>query len=179
MIKRHEATRAALLTACILLASTGLTGCDPPATSISSQYSETTPSVTTSGSEKITVTPVHTETPAISPTSQPSVSPTAASPAKTPTVTPKPVPSSIDSYVFLNTEQAAALALDHVGDAARILSIEAEFDDNPPIYEMKLTDGTYNYEIEIHAITGTILDYERTRAEDESDDEPDDDDIDD
>lgn len=62
---------------------------------------------------------------------------------------------------LISLEKAKAIALDYVGSGAVVLELELERDDNPPKFEIKLEACGYEYEIEIHAITGAIIDMER------------------
>ena len=70
-------------------------------------------------------------------------------------------------FSYLTPDQAAAIALERIGSQARLISIEQDTDDNPPIYEIRAADQNYGYEIEVHAITGAILDFEKEDIEEE------------
>ncbi len=62
---------------------------------------------------------------------------------------------------YITKEAAFKIALDRIGKSATLDEIEFEKDDNPPKYEIEMYDDKYEYEFEIHAITGAILEYER------------------
>ena len=62
---------------------------------------------------------------------------------------------------YISESAAIQIALDKIGANARVLEIELEKDDNPSKYELELTDGTYEYEVEIHAVSGVIIDFEK------------------
>ena len=62
---------------------------------------------------------------------------------------------------YITKEEAIEIALAKIGRKAILEEIEFEKDDNPPIYEIEMYDKDYEYEIEIHAISGAILKYER------------------
>lgn len=62
---------------------------------------------------------------------------------------------------YITKEKAIEIALAKIGTKAILEEIEFEKDDNPPIYEIEMYDEDYEYEIEIHAISGAILEYER------------------
>ena len=67
--------------------------------------------------------------------------------------------------------QAESIALAQLEGDASILEIENHTGDNPPHYELELTDGSYEYSLKIHAVTGAIIDFEKEPAgeEEESD----------
>lgn len=84
-------------------------------------------------------------------------------------------PTEIENPL-ISLDAAKAIALAQVGSGAVILEAELDDEDNPPKYEITLIAGGYEYEIEIHAVTGSIIEMEREQAEgpdDESDDESD------
>ena len=72
-------------------------------------------------------------------------------------VTNKPV---VDTK-YITKEKAIEIALAKIGSKAVLDEIEFEQDDNPPKYEIEMYDDKYEYEIEIHAITGAVLEFER------------------
>lgn len=80
---------------------------------------------------------------------------------------------------MISLDAAKAIALAQVGSDAVIIEAELDDEDNPPKYEITLIAGGYEYEIEIHAVTGSIIEMEREPAEgpdaesDEESDEPD------
>lgn len=78
--------------------------------------------------------------------------------------TPKP-PKDDDKVIvpskYISKDEAIAIALKRVGSGARLVEIESDLDDNPPKYEIELILGNYEYEIEIHAITGAIIDFDK------------------
>ena len=87
-------------------------------------------------------------------------------------VTNKPV---VDTK-YITKEKAIEIALARIGSKATLDEIEFEKDDNPPKYEIEMYDDKYEYEIEIHAITGDIIDYEKDSHDDHDDYKDDDDD---
>lgn len=56
--------------------------------------------------------------------------------------------------------------MDEVGKSAKLLSILSELDNHPPKYDVTLTMGVYVYELEIHAVTGAIIDFEKDPIDD-------------
>lgn len=66
---------------------------------------------------------------------------------------------------YISEEDAINIALKKIGKKSTILDIEQEFDDNPPKYEIKVKKNKWEYEIEIHARTGAILDYEKEKVD--------------
>lgn len=57
--------------------------------------------------------------------------------------------------------QAESIALAQLEGDVQILEIENHTGDNPPHYELELTDGNYEYSLKIHAVTGAIIDFEK------------------
>ena len=66
---------------------------------------------------------------------------------------------------YISEEDAINIALKKIGKKSTSLYIEQEFDDNPPKYEIKVKKNKWEYEIEIHAKTGAILDYEKEKVD--------------
>lgn len=67
---------------------------------------------------------------------------------------------------YITKEQAIEIAINKVGAGAKLIEIESDLDDNPPKYELEIQLGNYEYEIEIHAITGSIIDFEKDEIDD-------------
>lgn len=67
---------------------------------------------------------------------------------------------------YISTDEATKIGLNKVGDGAKLIKIESDLDDNPPKYNLEIILGNYEYEIEIHAITGAIIDFEKDEVED-------------
>ena len=76
---------------------------------------------------------------------------------------PKPgTPTSTTADARLITEaDARNIAVAAIGNTAYVKEVEFELDDYPPVYDVKLLYGGKEYKIEIHAVTGAILDVER------------------
>lgn len=62
---------------------------------------------------------------------------------------------------YITKEKAIQIAIARIGSNATLEEIEFDKGDNPPKYEIEMYDDKYEYEIEIHAITGAVLDFER------------------
>ena len=62
---------------------------------------------------------------------------------------------------YITKDKAIEIALAKIGSKATLDEIEFDKDDNPPKYEIEMYDDKYEYEIEIHAITGAILEFEK------------------
>ena len=63
---------------------------------------------------------------------------------------------------FITAEQARKTALDRIHTAnLQVVETELKSDEYPPKYEIKLVDSQYKYEVEIHAITGLIIEIEK------------------
>ncbi len=135
----------------------------------------TSPSIeapTQPGTEAPTEPTAPSDTAAPSETTVPTlpVETTIASPADT--IAPAPVTG------LISAAQARAIAAGYVGGSPAFLEVSLDADDNPPVYEIELISGNYRYEIDIHAVTGSILELERETlaSEDDShDDEAEDD----
>lgn len=88
----------------------------------------------------------------------------AAEPAA-PAVTPNPAPQTeAVTGGNLTSDAAADIALAHAGvtrDAVRGLRVGLDRDDGVTVYEVEFRDGAVEYEYEIHAQNGTILDWDR------------------
>lgn len=65
---------------------------------------------------------------------------------------------------YITEQEAVKIALDKIGREAKVEEIEFDKDDNPPKYEIEMYNKDYEYEIEIHAITGAILKFEREKV---------------
>lgn len=85
---------------------------------------------------------------------------------------------------LISLEKAIEIARTRVGDAT-YKGVELD-DDYPPVYELYFVKGETGYEVEIHAVNGTILDIDSETTyleehddEDDEDDDEDDDDEDD
>lgn len=66
---------------------------------------------------------------------------------------------------YLAQQEALEIAYDHAGvsgDQVAELSCQLEEDENPVIYEIEFVAGRYEYEFEINAETGDILDYDQS-----------------
>lgn len=90
------------------------------------------------------------------------------------TTGPTTVPSTSDPAAtttrseapgLLTAEQARIIALDQFDSDVRVLEQENHTEDNPPHYEFELTDGHYDYDLKIHAVTGAVIDYEKEPVE--------------
>lgn len=68
---------------------------------------------------------------------------------------------SIVKPKLISESEAIKIGLEKVGDGAKLIEVDADLDDNPPKYELEIICGDYEYELEIHGITGAILDFEK------------------
>lgn len=67
---------------------------------------------------------------------------------------------------YITKEESIKIALAKIGKDAKLDEIELEDDDDDndtPIYEIEMYDDNYEYELEIHAITGEILKFKKER----------------
>lgn len=67
---------------------------------------------------------------------------------------------------YIGVEQAKQIALKKV-PGATVVKAEFDKDDGVPVYEIELIKDIYEYEIEIHAISGEILKYEQEHIYDD------------
>lgn len=61
----------------------------------------------------------------------------------------------------MSVEDAKKVALTHAPDA-KVTKIKLEYDDGITEYEIEMFDETYKYEIEFNAVTGTLIDLEKS-----------------
>jgi len=62
----------------------------------------------------------------------------------------------------ITAAQAQQIALNRIHtDGLRVVDTELRIDKYPPIYEVKLIDNQYKYEVEIHAVTGQVIEIEK------------------
>ena len=62
---------------------------------------------------------------------------------------------------YIKEEVAIQKALEKIGTTATLKKIKFDKDNNPPKYEIEMYNENYEYEIEVHGITGAIIDFER------------------
>lgn len=62
---------------------------------------------------------------------------------------------------YISKDEAIEIGLKKIGIGAILVEIDVELDDNPPKYELEIILGNYEYELEIHAITGAVIDFEK------------------
>lgn len=67
---------------------------------------------------------------------------------------------------YISTDEATKIGLNKVGKGAKLIKIKSDLDDNPPKYKLEILLEKYEYEIEIHAITGAIIDFEKDEVDD-------------
>lgn len=67
-------------------------------------------------------------------------------------------------------DEAKAAALKHAGLRTATF-LEAEREDDKAEYDIEFTDGTWEYDYTVSALTGEILDFERERLESDDKDE--------
>ena len=62
---------------------------------------------------------------------------------------------------YITTKEAIAIALEH--SPGTVKEVELDDDDKRAHFEIEIKDGKYEYEFEIDAITGEVLDFEKDR----------------
>ena len=65
---------------------------------------------------------------------------------------------------YITAKEASAIALKH--SPGTVKEVELDDDDNRPHFEIEIKDDKYEYEFEIDAVTGKILDFEKDREDD-------------
>jgi uncharacterized membrane protein YkoI len=65
---------------------------------------------------------------------------------------------------YITAKEAIAIALKH--SPGTVKEVELDDDDKRAHFEIEIKDGKYEYEFEIDAITGEILDFEKDRDDD-------------
>jgi len=99
--------------------------------------------------------------------SLPAGSPPPAEADPRPSATPRPVQSAAPGQsdaMYIGMERAKAIALEHAGLAAsqvRFTHVRMEWEDGTMVYEVEFRQGQTEYEYEIDAATGRVLDFER------------------
>ena len=98
-----------------------------------------------------------------------------------PSTPAKPEVTEPAKPAYIGLDKARQIALDKAGisaDGVRWEDKEFDLDDGTPIYELEFSKNGTEYECDVHAITGKVLDFETDRddAWDDRDDDDDDDD---
>lgn len=87
-------------------------------------------------------------------------------PAPTPAATPAATGTSHTLPQYISKEDATAIALEHAGlSATDVTRLKTEFDldDGTPEFEVDFHHGGYEYDYEIHAVSGKILNWDKDR----------------
>ena len=97
---------------------------------------------------------------------QPEQIPAAAEPVTSPETGPKPVVHAkaerpTESQALISRDEAVRIAISRTASSARVAEVELDEDDGRIIYEIELEGEPFEYELEIDAATGDILDYEK------------------
>lgn len=74
------------------------------------------------------------------------------------------VPAVPEAPAYIGKEQAKSIALAHAGvdaDQVRYLENEFDIDDGRAVYELEFRVGAYEYEYEIDALSGKILEFDK------------------
>src|SRR5699024_11328609 len=77
----------------------------------------------------------------------------------------------LEAPVYISQSEALAIAFQHAGvdgAHAEIDEVELDSDDGVPYYEIEFEVGENEYEYEIHAISGEILDYDHDIEDDDN-----------
>ena len=90
--------------------------------------------------------------------------PKSTQPAETKPAETKPAETTPREPDTLTCDEAKAIALNHAGFTAgqvNGLRAEKDYDDGVPVYDVEFRVGQYEYDYEIHAGSGRILDWDR------------------
>ena len=92
--------------------------------------------------------------------------PAAAEPVTSPETGTKPVVHAMSERptefrALISRDEAVRIAISQTGQSARVAEVELDEDDGRPIYEIELEGGPFEYELEIDAATGDILEFEK------------------
>ncbi len=60
---------------------------------------------------------------------------------------------------YIGEEKAVSIALKKVGSGT-VVKVDFDYDDGIPVYEVDIIKDDFEYEVEIHALTGKILNFE-------------------
>ncbi len=64
---------------------------------------------------------------------------------------------------YIGQEKAVQIAIEYLGGNATVVEVEQELNKRVPKYEIKLIDADYKYEVEVHAQTGEVIDFEKKK----------------
>ena len=67
---------------------------------------------------------------------------------------------------YVTKDKAIEIGVNKVGVGSQLIEINSDLDDNPPKYELVIQLANYEYELEIHAITGAVIDFEKDEIDD-------------
>ena len=117
---------------------------------------ESAPPAETVPQSAATVPPVQSAVPTVTP----------AVPSTAPTITPTPTPNQSTS-LYIGMDRAKTIALEHAGLSASEVSfthLQMEREHGTMIYEIEFRQGFIEYEYEIDAATGRILEHEHEQS---------------
>lgn len=84
-------------------------------------------------------------------------------PAPTAAPTPAPTPTPTQAHDYIGEEAAKRIAFERAGISAgeaRFVKVELDYEHGRPIYEVEFKARGYEYEVDIDAVTGTVLDFD-------------------
>lgn len=68
---------------------------------------------------------------------------------------------SIVASKNISKDEAIEIGLNKIGPKSKFIDLESYLDGNPPKYVLEIANNKFKYKIEIHAKTGSILDYDK------------------
>jgi uncharacterized membrane protein YkoI len=68
--------------------------------------------------------------------------------------------SSVNQNVVISRERAIEIARTQIGDGPMLIKLELNYDDGLPYYDLEFKTESVEYEFEIDALSGNILDFE-------------------
>ncbi len=73
---------------------------------------------------------------------------------------------SIVKPTYITKDEAIEIGIKKVGVGAKVIKVKSDLEDNPPKFELEIQLKNHEYELEIHAITGSIIDFEKEKIDD-------------
>lgn len=92
--------------------------------------------------------------------------PTESRPTEPKATEPKPTEPTKSEKTYISADEAKAIALKHAGltaDQVTGLRAKFDFDDRTAVYEVEFRAGRYEYDYDIHAESGRVLDSDKDR----------------
>ncbi|MET3576579.1 PepSY domain-containing protein [Bhargavaea ullalensis] len=66
---------------------------------------------------------------------------------------------------LITQDEAIRIAREKAGESVRVLEVELDDDDRYPVYELELSDGTFEFEVDIDAKSGNVVSFEKEQED--------------